>query len=726
MATDSVKINLEVASKAAELALKNIKQTTDQAHNSFEVFKGAFAAGLAVDGVKKAISVVTGIYSSMIGEAGRAEQSVQNMNVALRQAGLYSGQTSQDLQNFADQIERTTIYSGEAAESAVTLLASLTSLDQDGIKSATLAATDLAATLNIDLSTATEMITKAINGNVTAFNKMGIEIKKGSTDAERLQNVLSALSRQQGAAAEASNTYLGAQEKLENQQGKLLETLGKMVTTNPQVVEGINSLASAFAEATEFAEENAENITLLTKSLSASLVIVAAATAAWAAYAITGGSVTVALVGIELAARKAWLAVTGPVGLVVGAVVAVGAAVFLVTKYWDNITIATLNATAAVLDYSAKAAGIFSTSAEKSIKAQAEALRDKAKAIKEARDAEVKAAADAKAAQEQADKDKAAEALRAKQKQELEELRIINGQKLELKRSTNAQLVIAETEMHLTLQQLQVEHEQAMYEASGQYDQLMFEKQLMQQEALLAARQEHERMVLEESITASNAKANLVEDEIAREKAMREAAAKAEIDRIQLSNKQQIELTKQRNRTEETIAKERVANQSSTFSTIATLQNSNNKTLQTIGKAAALAQISIDTPVAIGRALAAFPPPANFIAAAAVGAAMAAQSAQVAGLAFENGGVVPGVSYTGDQLQVRVNSGEMILNRKQQAELFEVANGRGTDNSGLAAQVESLAVSVRSLASQPLVVTVSGRELIRVTRDELASGRTIV
>lgn len=73
---------------------------------------------------------------------------------------------------------------------------------------------------------------------------------------------------------------------------------------------------------------------------------------------------------------------------------------------------------------------------------------------------------------------------------------------------------------------------------------------------------------------------------------------------------------------------------------ISGLQGSSNQTLASIGKAAALTQIAIDTPVAVGRALSAFPPPFNFVAAAAVGAAMAAQAAKVAGIPLAEGGVV--------------------------------------------------------------------------------------
>lgn len=52
--------------------------------------------------------------------------------------------------------------------------------------------------------------------------------------------------------------------------------------------------------------------------------------------------------------------------------------------------------------------------------------------------------------------------------------------------------------------------------------------------------------------------------------------------------------------------------------------------------------------------------------------AMAAQSAASSALAaFANGGIVGGSSYHGDKLLARINSGEMVLNGKQQANLFK-------------------------------------------------------
>ena len=138
------------------------------------------------------------------------------------------------------------------------------------------------------------------------------------------------------------------------------------------------------------------------------------------------------------------------------------------------------------------------------------------------------------------------------------------------------------------------------------------------------------------------------------------------------------------------LEKQRISNRKSTLSTISTLASSNNKELAIIGKTAGITQIAIDTPVAVSKALQAFPPPINFIAAAAVGAAMAAQAAQIAGVSFAGGGIVGGSSFSGDRVQANVNSGEMILNRQQQKELFNIANGTADSKQMINITVQSV------------------------------------
>jgi hypothetical protein len=128
--------------------------------------------------------------------------------------------------------------------------------------------------------------------------------------------------------------------------------------------------------------------------------------------------------------------------------------------------------------------------------------------------------------------------------------------------------------------------------------------------------------------------------------------------------------------------KDRVSNMKSTLGSIATLSEHSNSTLADIGKAAAISMATIDGFAAVQKALASAPPPFNFALAALVGTATTANVAKIAGVKLEHGGIVGGSSFSGDSVHAQLNSGEMVLNRGQQAALFQQANGNGGGSGG--------------------------------------------
>ena len=73
------------------------------------------------------------------------------------------------------------------------------------------------------------------------------------------------------------------------------------------------------------------------------------------------------------------------------------------------------------------------------------------------------------------------------------------------------------------------------------------------------------------------------------------------------------------------------------------------------------------------------PFPANIAAIATVTATIISTFAGIIAAAqkFADGGIVGGGSLHGDRLLARVNSGEMILNGKQQQRLFDLLDGNG-------------------------------------------------
>lgn len=135
--------------------------------------------------------------------------------------------------------------------------------------------------------------------------------------------------------------------------------------------------------------------------------------------------------------------------------------------------------------------------------------------------------------------------------------------------------------------------------------------------------------------------------------------------------------------------------------------------------------------------------PWAWVAFAATGMAqLAAMISSVKGMgAYATGGIVPGSSRSGDRLTVRVNSGEMILNARQQARLFAIANGAAVYGEALAVgsqHAQSLAPrevraqldALRSLALSPqgagrteIGLRVRGRDLVKAAANELRSTR---
>lgn len=109
---------------------------------------------------------------------------------------------------------------------------------------------------------------------------------------------------------------------------------------------------------------------------------------------------------------------------------------------------------------------------------------------------------------------------------------------------------------------------------------------------------------------------------------------------------------------------ERLSGASKFFGVLSGLQNSESKKAQAIGKAAAIAQATIDGIVAVNAALKGPPgPPWSFAIAAATGAVVAANVAQIAGIKFAAGGLVrgPGTG-TSDSISARLSDHEFVVN----------------------------------------------------------------
>jgi ABC-type transporter Mla subunit MlaD len=239
------------------------------------------------------------------------------------------------------------------------------------------------------------------------------------------------------------------------------------------------------------------------------------------------------------------------------------------------------------------------------------------------------------------------------------------------------------------------------------------QNEFVKQEAEIQRIAEFEAQKAELAFQFAEQKASQIENQALREAELAKIGKDRELEFTKIANKQLLAEEQLKNKkAQDSIAffkkyedqtnKERIQNLQSTFSTIATLSSSSNKTIAAIGKAAAISTATIDGYVAINKALASAPPPVNYALAAAVGAATAANVAKIAGVqGLATGGVV-GATMGGDNRIATVRDGEMILNAEQQEKLFNMINAGGSGGD--------------------IVIQINEREIARAVRSQVQQG----
>ena len=154
------------------------------------------------------------------------------------------------------------------------------------------------------------------------------------------------------------------------------------------------------------------------------------------------------------------------------------------------------------------------------------------------------------------------------------------------------------------------------------------------------------------------------------------------------------------------------------FGNLATLSRSGNRKVAAIGRAAAVAQATIDGILAVQKALASAPPPVNYVLAAAVGAAAAANVANI----LSNKGFMEG-GFTGNgpinKVAGVVHGQEFVNNAQSTARnrpLLEHLN-RGGDVSAFGGGVE-VKIENYGTSKQYEVQQLSANEVRIIARDE--------
>lgn len=250
---EKLEFNLAVQNNQLSKALDEGAKKASSLEGALETAIGVLGGGLAIKAFDSLVSGFNSIISvgkEAISAAAGQETATNNLNNALARAGNFSKQASKDLLEYASAVQQTTVFEDDAVIANTALLQSLTKLNAEGLKQGVSAAADFATVLGIDLETATRLVAKAAEGNTEAFKRYGVEIKKGSSDAESFANTIQALNSQFGGASAAQlNTYSGSLKALNNAYADLLEPIGDIIVKNPVVIALFNEIKKSINEA---------------------------------------------------------------------------------------------------------------------------------------------------------------------------------------------------------------------------------------------------------------------------------------------------------------------------------------------------------------------------------------------------------------------------------------------------------------------------------------------
>ncbi len=306
------------------------------------------------------------------GSVEKQDQQLQaeaSVKASLQSTGGISGKTFGEISNQASSLQKKTLFGDEEILQAQSVLLTFTNIRKEIFDKTTPAILDLATKMKMDLQSATVQVGKAMNDpihGITALQRAGIQFTaqqkeniKQLVESGRIQEaqliILNELQRQFGGSAEeAAKTGLGPWKQLSNIWGDARETLGgllmsvlnKLLPVFKAIVSGLQNMFS-------WMKRNSEILSTLAK-------IVGIAAAAWLTYKLilwgipaiqtlwvastaamsaVSGIATGKIIGLTGAMKALALATRlNPVGLVITAVAAATAGIYLLTRRTNQLT----------------------------------------------------------------------------------------------------------------------------------------------------------------------------------------------------------------------------------------------------------------------------------------------------------------------------------------------------------------------------------------------------
>lgn len=666
-----IKINADAANAKKEF--DNIRKKTEDLEDTLN--KVAIVSGVAFAALTAEIYLSTKAFED-------AEKSGVQLTNALQNQGIYTKELTQDYDKFAKVVQAKTGIDDDAIKKAQAI--ATTFLGQTKItQELTSSIADLGAFMGGDLNGAAEKIARTISTGTNAFARQGLVISESATESERYAQVLEFVRTKAGGLAEELNKADGFSQALATSFGNFQEAIGSRFAP---IVAAIRKSFIAFFDYLSNSPALTDFIVALISGAAAVTGIIAAIAAAVPVFLALSAAATA--LGVSL--NVAFLGIP----LIIGAVIA---AVTLLALNWDKSMASIKAVSTGVVSFLSELFGglgsILSGAFNLDINQVKAGLAQVKGAFAKAKDDTVATYQEIREAQaeedekQNADKKVAADKAAAIERQHQANLRAIKKAETDLLRlqteNASAEIIELKTKEIAVLKSLDEQksaQEIALYQQQREQIKALQvqaqEEDLQEIAAFEQLRQETEAELNAQGIQIT---AELRAQELTdlRAHLLTEAEAERQIQTDILKSKTDARNKEllDRKKYGETVAKlntilgsEEVKGVQAASAELVALQQSKNQTLKTIGKAAAISQITISTAQAamdIYKGFATIPivGPALGVAGAAAAVAFGAERiGQVTAAA--DGGLIEGGISGRDSVPALLMPGELVVPKK--------------------------------------------------------------
>lgn len=315
MAQDmNVGIRIDVLSKDAQSRLNSFAGATKQQFESIR------AAGMNLAMVGGAI---TGFFAAATKETFEADKASKKLEIQF-------GANAKALAEYANVVQQHTRFNDDLVKQAMAIGGTYEGL-RDNMVQATNSALNLSEAMNIDVISAMHMLGKASGGMVVGLRRVGIMVDQNDFKMRGMAAVYDEVAKETKNAAFVIDDASKAYDQAKNAAGDFMEAVGYAV--GPLIGSAAKQIKSLAEWLQKVAETNSGRAILqIVASLGAFITVAGT-------IIMIVGQLGISLIGLKLGwasvagtAKAAWIAMTGPIGVVVAGLALVAGAVMLITR----------------------------------------------------------------------------------------------------------------------------------------------------------------------------------------------------------------------------------------------------------------------------------------------------------------------------------------------------------------------------------------------------------